>query len=135
MKETKSEREKITEKLDELSNDEFPGRYLVKESYDLISEAIEKGVPIPENLNKYITKKQKSAWNNATWLVYLLFVLVFMCNTQQSHASTLEAVTVTEIPKHKYKNDNVRKYHKDNNKRFQCTACPKRKFLGIFNRK
>jgi hypothetical protein len=61
MKETKSEREKIIEKLDELSKEDYPGRYLVKESYDLISEAIEKGVPIPENLNKYITKKQKSA--------------------------------------------------------------------------
>jgi hypothetical protein len=59
MKETKSEREKIIEKLDELSREDYPGRYLVKESYDLLAIAIEKEVPIPENLNKYITKKQR----------------------------------------------------------------------------
>ena len=59
MKETKSEREKITEKLDELSREEYPGRPLVKESYELLSSAIEKEVPIPQNLNHYLTKSQR----------------------------------------------------------------------------
>ena len=78
-----------------------------------------------------LTEKWQSVWNKATWVVMILAV-VFMCNTQPSQAASLEATTKIAP---KYKNDNVRKYHKANKKRFQCTACPKKKFLGIFNRK
>lgn len=57
MKEKKSETDRITEKIQELSNDEYPGRYLVSESLDLIHEAVQRGIEIPENLKKYLTKE------------------------------------------------------------------------------
>ena len=54
MKERKSEREKLIDELEDLSNTDFKGRYLVSESQELIKEALEKGIPLPHNLRKYV---------------------------------------------------------------------------------
>jgi hypothetical protein len=54
MKITKSENQKIQEYLEDLSNSEYKGRFLVKESYDKLADAIENKLPIPDNLQKYL---------------------------------------------------------------------------------
>ena len=56
MKERKSEREKLIDELEDLSNTDFKGRYLVRESQELIKEALEKGITLPHNLRKYVEK-------------------------------------------------------------------------------
>jgi hypothetical protein len=67
-------------------------------------------------------------------IIAFVAIILMVIFTPSAKAETLSEVSeLSEKPK--YKNDNVRKYHKANKKRFQCTACPKRKFLGIFNRK
>jgi hypothetical protein len=51
---TKSENQKIQEYLEDLSKTEYKGRFLVKESFDKLSDAIENKLPIPDNLQKYL---------------------------------------------------------------------------------
>ena len=51
---TKSENQKIQEYLEDLSKTEYNGRFLVKESFDKLQEAILYNVPIPENIQKYL---------------------------------------------------------------------------------
>ena len=51
---TKSENQKIQEYLEDLSKTEYKGRFLVKESFDKLADAILFNVPIPNNLQKYL---------------------------------------------------------------------------------
>ena len=85
-------------------------------------------VELPEKVQSITTK--------ALWLIILAIVAFILLNPTKGKAENLNALESKEMAlKPKYKNENVRKYHKANRKRFQCTACPKRKVLGIFNRK
>lgn len=80
-----------------------------------------------------LSEKAQSITTKALWLIILAILAFTLLNPTKSKAETLKSVEALEmVQKPKYKNDNVRKYHKANKKRFQCTACPRRGLARLF---
>ena len=67
-----------------------------------------------------ISKLTQRVSDFALWLIIAVFTVFLVMGSINAQPIRDNATTITEW----HKNRNIKRYHKANNKRFKCSACP-----------